>query len=100
MKTYLFKYLSQTKHRNYSINKNHYNILDKFGYKLIYNLTYLIYIKPYLNKLTKHTYANEFHTDLDSRFTEFSWLNTEDYSKYKTILNKARDKSHGLHWGW
>ena len=107
IKTYLFKYLSQAKHRNYSINKNHYNILAnliiisynilvKLTYKVTYKSTYSIYVKPYLNKLTKHTYTDEFHSDLNSRFTEFSWLNNKDYQKYQTILIKARNHAHDL----
>ena len=111
IKIYLFKYLSQAKYRNYSINKNNYNILSyliiisynilvKFTYKVTYKSTYSIYVKPYLNKLTKHTYTDEFHSDLNSRFTEFNWLNNKDYEKYQTILIKARNRAHDLDCGW
>ena len=67
MKTYLFKYLSQAKHRNYSINKNNYNILSyliiisynilvNFTYNVTYNSDWDMYDAIFMG----HTQSNDF----------------------------------------
>lgn len=107
MKKFIYDYLRSNPNNRVFIYQNHYGSIPWFNvffligatfktlfYKALYLFAYSYYYMPYLKRIINTTYKDEFHTDLDSRFTELSWLDSKHYDQYQTALINARNRSH------